>query len=480
MSLRVTPHQLLSSMQSDLTRQQSRAADLQRDITSGVRIHRPSDDPHGQEVVLQQTAAVQRYETQLGAIGEARNRLNNAQTQLQEAQQLLASAEQIALQARQATDPTELTTLAGEVDSLLQQLVGIANAEYAGESLFAGTATGSSAWTVDGSGVPTEYVGSDVTGQILLGGQTAIDVFYTGDDVFGDVSRGDTVIFGQSGAVPAGGTDTARGSDQLIVRHTATTYAGASGIQPGTSSADGDTVIGALGTHQLQITDTAGDGSAGFVSLNGGPEFPFTSGDTNLEVTGPNGEVVYVDTTAISAGFNGTVDLTADGTLSIDGGSTEVPINFSASQTVTDGVDGTFVRLDTTGVTRAGVDIVEYPGTANAFQALAQLRDTILNSAELSPAERDEQFALRLDDLQRQGGHMLDVIGQQSITLQQLDRLELRTEDLMIEAETVRIETETTDFASTILAFQEEQTMIQYTLASLARVYDVSVLDFIR
>ncbi|MFG0334812.1 MAG: flagellar hook-associated protein FlgL [Maioricimonas sp. JB049] len=480
MSLRVTPHQLLSSMQSDLTRQQSRAADLQRAITSGIRIHRPSDDPHGQEIVLQQKVAVRRYETQLGAIGEARNRLNHAQTQIRDAQQILSSAEQTALQARQAIDPAELTTLAGEIDSLLQQLVGIANAEFAGESLFGGTATGTSAWTVDDSGVPAEYVGSDVTGQIAVGGQTAIDVFYTGEDIFGDVARGETIIFGQSGALPAGGTDTARGSDQLIVRHTATTYAGASGIQPGTSSVNGDTVIGALGTHQLQVTDTAGDGSAGVVSLNGGPEFPFTSGDTNLEVTGPNGEVVYVDTTAVSAGFNGTVDLTADGTLSIDGGATEVPINYSANQAVVDGDDGTFVRLNTTGVTRAGVDVIEYPGTANVFQTLVQLRDTILNTADLPVAERDEQFALRLDDLQRQGAHMLDVIGQQSISLQQLDRLQLRTEDLMIEAETIRIETETTDFASTILAFQEEQTMIQYTLASLARVYDVSVLDFIR
>ncbi|MEW4526339.1 flagellar hook-associated protein FlgL [Maioricimonas sp. JC845] len=480
MSLRVTPHQLLSSLQSDLSRQQSRAAELQSHITSGVRIHRPSDDPHGQEVVLEQRAAVQRYETQISAIGEARYRLNSAQTHILEAQDILSQAEQIALQARQATESIELETLAGEIDSLLERLVAIANAEYAGESLFGGTATETSAWTLDESGLPATYAGSDVSGQIVLGGQTAIDVFYSGGDVFGDIARGETVILGDTGAAPAGGSDSARGSDHLIVRHTATTYAGGSGIQPGTSSADGDTIIGALGTHQLEVTDTAGDGSAGFVSLNGGPEIPFTSGDTNLEVPGPHGEVVYVDTTAIAAGFSGTVDLTADGTLSIDGGATEVPIDFSASQTVSDGDDGTFVRLDTSGVTRTGVDVVEYPGTTNVFETLTQLRVTILNADDLSSAQRDEQFGLRLADLERQGDHLLDVIGQQSISLQQLDRIELRTEDLMIEAETVRIETETTDFASTILKFQEEQTMLQYTLSSLARVFDVSVLDFIR
>lgn len=430
--------------------------------------------------MLEQTAAVQRYETQISAIGEARYRLNSAQTHILEAQDILSQAEQIGLQARQATESVELEALAGEIDGLLERLVAIANADYAGESLFGGTATGTSAWTLDESGLPATYAGSDVSGQIVLGGQTAIDVFYSGADVFGDIARGETVILGDTGAAPAGGSDSARGSDHLIVRHTATTYAGGSGIQPGTSSADGDTIIGALGTHQLEVTDTAGDGSAGFVSLNGGPEIPFTSGDTNLEVPGPHGEVVYVDTTAIAAGFSGTVDLTADGTLSIDGGATEVPIDFSASQTVSDGDDGTFVRLDTSGVTRTGVDVVEYPGTTNVFETLTQLRDTILNADDLSSAQRDEQFGLRLADLERQGDHLLDVIGQQSISLQQLDRMELRTEDLMIEAETVRIETETTDFASTILKFQEEQTMLQYTLSSLARVFDVSVLDFIR
>lgn len=287
MSLRVTPHQLLSSLQSDLSRQQSRAAELQSHITSGVRIHRPSDDPHGQEVVLEQTAAVQRYETQISAIGEARYRLNSAQTHILEAQDILSQAEQIGLQARQATESVELEALAGEIDGLLERLVAIANADYAGESLFGGTATGTSAWTLDESGLPATYAGSDVSGQIVLGGQTAIDVFYSGADVFGDIARGETVILGDTGAAPAGGSDSARGSDHLIVRHTATTYAGGSGIQPGTSSADGDTIIGALGTHQLEVTDTAGDGSAGFVSLNGGPEIPFTSGDTISKCRAP-------------------------------------------------------------------------------------------------------------------------------------------------------------------------------------------------
>ena len=45
--------------------------------------------------------------------------------------------------------------------------------------------------------------------------------------------------------------------------------------------------------------------------------------DTNLKVSAPNGDVVYVNTTAVVPGFSGNVDITADGMLSVDGGTTE-------------------------------------------------------------------------------------------------------------------------------------------------------------
>jgi len=56
----------------------------------------------------------------------------------------------------------------------------------------------------------------------------------------------------------------------LLIRHTATTYAAGSGVQPGTNSGAGDTILGALGQHRLHITDTSGNGSAGTISLDGG------------------------------------------------------------------------------------------------------------------------------------------------------------------------------------------------------------------
>src|SRR5690606_13494775 len=134
-------------------------------------------------------------------------------------------------------------------------------------------------------------------------------------DVFQPIARGKTLFLGGTGAAPGTGTDSALGRGTLIVSHTSTTYTAGSGVAAGTSSADGDTIIGPAGAHILTIEDTSGTGAFGTVSLNGGPPVSFTNGDTNLKVIGPLDEVVYLDTTAITAGFSGDVEITADGTL---------------------------------------------------------------------------------------------------------------------------------------------------------------------
>ena len=125
----------------------------------------------------------------------------------------------------------------------------------------------------------------------------------------------------------------------MTITHTGTTYAAGSGVQAGSSSASGDTILGPPGSHTLQITDTSGNGTAGTVSLDGGPPIAFTNGDTNLQVTNSSGDVVYINTSAITAGFNDSVAISTTGTMSVDGGATSTPITYAANQAVTDGAD---------------------------------------------------------------------------------------------------------------------------------------------
>ncbi len=476
---RVTMSQTLASTQAELTRRSATAAKLQADLATGVRIRRPSDDPRGQQIVLNQRAQLQQVESRLRSIAETRSRLDHAHRQILDVQQLFVQAKTLALQGRQATDQSERDILAAQVDRLLETLVQLANATHEGEPLFAGADLNATPFSTDSPTGEATYTGSTLPGQRWLADGTVVDVLYSGADVFQPGGRGDTLVIGQTGAAAGLGTSSARGTRSLLVQHTATLVSPGSGVQAGASSPGGDTILGPAGTHQLTLVDESGTGAYGTVSLNGGPPVAFTSADTDLRVTGPGGEVVYLDLSNITPGFNGTVDLTGEGTLSVDGGVTSVPIDYSSAQGVLDSRDGTITYIDSRGIVRPGTDLVEFTETLDAFQTLARLRDELRNVDRLPAQELAAALGRRLDDLDRISTHLLAVVGDQSATLQQLDRMQSLSEDLQLQVQQLLADTEGTDYAAATIALQEQQTWMQFSLATIVRLFDISVLNYL-
>lgn len=481
MYFRVTQQQIAASARSAIARQSVNLHRAQRQITSGLRVERPSDDPTAMRRGLIQRDRLTRLGANATSLQHVRSRAEQAHVSLREANDLLVKASSLAIQAQQAVEPTESRILAAEVERLLSRLTGIANSSDESGYLFGATADGSPPFSFDPDqpGLAT-YSGADSPTQLLLSGMTPTDALLPGDRIFQPSERGPTIIVGTSGVQPGTGTDSAEGRRQLQVAHTATTYAGGSGIAPGASSPTGDTVIGQTGTHVLTIVDTSGTGAAGTVSLNGGTEVPFTSGDTNLEVTAADGTRVFVDTTAITPGFSGDVDITASGTLSIDGGATTTPITFSANQIVTDSRDGSFVTLDTTGAVRAATDSLEFPGTADVFRTLQSFRDDLLNLRELPPDELQAALNRGLGEIQRVQEHVLDMIGVQSVSLEHFEQLRVQVEDLEVAEEIELTDTVGADVTEAIFALQETQNLQQFTMAAVGRLLTPSLLEFLR
>ena len=476
---RVTMTQTVASTLRELTRQGAAAGKLQADLSSGVRIRRPSDDPRGTEVVLTQRAELRRQATRLTAVNEARARLQNANSQLLDAQQVLVKARTLVLQGRQSVDPGEREILANAADRLLDTLRNLANTRHEGETLFGGMDLLTTPYPSAASSVGAVYSGSEQPGNTLFGDGTTLDVTYAGSTVFDSGDRGSTLVSSSTGAAAGLGTSSARGIRQLTVRHTLTTFAGGSGVQAGTSSASGDTILGPAGAHQLTINDVSGTGAFGTISLNGGPPVSFTNADSDLSVSGPIGEQVYVNTTNITAGFSGTISITANGSLSVDDGVTETAIDFSANQGLTDSRDGTITYLDSQQIRRSGTGVVEFSETADVFQTLARLRDELRNVDGQSHGDVSAALGRRLDDLDRLSDHLLSVIGDQAVSLEQLDRMQTRAEDLQLLAEQSLAATEGTDYATAALELQQQQTAIQFSLASIVRVMEVSVLAYL-
>lgn len=302
---RVTTHHLLNFTQAQAQRHAAEMGRAQLEVTSGIRIHRPSDDPRGQQIVIERRAALQQFNTRLASISDARARLNTAHQAVRDSQQLIVQVKSLAMQARQATSEQETATLANEIEGKINDLLRLANTLHEGRSLFSGAATGQDAFSRSASGT-IEYQGSDVDGSIYLANYGTIKTEYSGASVFG----------------------------------------------------------------------------------------------------------------------------------SVDGG-------------------------------------------ADVFQTLTQLVNDIRNTAGLSNEDRDAELGNRIGDLDRIGDHLLNVIGEQSVTLSTLDSLQEETENFALQAEETLALTEGTDYAKAALTLQSAQTLLQYSLASTAKLFEISLLNFL-
>lgn len=480
---RITP---LSSAQTAIFQNRNhvgRLGHLQYQASSGLKYSRPSENPGETHSIGLLNRTMNSLQTQLARMDQVKQPLNNSVTNLLQANNLITRAKQIALEAPQTLGQGDRSTLAAEVDSLIERFQAIANSKYQNRYLYSGTASDTEPFQLDNDSrlaIPhVTYGGSSQNADTVISESISIRTTFSGEDVFLQRGRGDTLFFGNTGAAQGSGTDSEIGRVNLTVSHTLTTYAAGSGVATGLDSVGGDSVVGDFGRHSLFLRDTTGNGAAGFVSLNGGLEVAWTSSNDNLQLTGPQGESVYIDTTSIAAGFVGTVNITATGTLSTDGGASEVPIDFSGNQVIHNSLTGGVTNVDSTGIVYAGNESVEFQGTADAITVLLELKDDLLNNRGLADAEVGKSFDRRLADLNRISDHLLEVVGEQSVALQNLDQMSVQNENQQLELGARLGELESADLAKVIVEMQAIQTTMQFNYAALSIVQSNNLLDFL-
>ena len=176
------PNQLLVNNSLRALQQSfAKLADLQDQASSLKRLRKPSDAPADVVSAMQLHAGIDRnvqYTRNLsdaqGWLGNADNALTTTVTQLQRVNDLVVQA------ANASTDANARQGIAAEIDSIRMTLIGVANTQYAGRPIFAGTAGGNVAYDANG-----QYVGvsSAVERNIAPGQRVQVNV--NGDTVFG-------------------------------------------------------------------------------------------------------------------------------------------------------------------------------------------------------------------------------------------------------------------------------------------------------
>ena len=175
-----------------------------RIAVSQMRVQKPSDAA-GQwtqifaldDLLRDQGAYLQNAKSATGA-------LSSAEGALSEATHLLTEARELAVQlASETYNDADRAGAAARIDGIRDTLVGLGNLEYAGRSLFAGTATDGDAFDATGA-----YLGNADRTQVLVADGQYASTSFDGSAVFGDALQAlsDLSAALQSGAGSADAT----------------------------------------------------------------------------------------------------------------------------------------------------------------------------------------------------------------------------------------------------------------------------------
>jgi flagellar hook-associated protein 3 FlgL len=465
---------IYSNTRAMLQVQTDELARYQEMATTGSRVNRPSDAPVDAFQILSLRSLSDTLDTYKSNLAYATDTRQVVDGVLQSISTLMTRVRELASQAASGTyNASDRLPVANEIDSILEQVVSLANTSQTGRFLFGGGGT-TAPFTVqreNGQIVSVDYQGGSETLPTPVASGVEYATALVGDQVFRCHDTAAAQFPGYTGAQAGTGTPTARGDVRLTATHTATFYQAASGVAAGDSSAAGDTLLGLH--HTLTI-----DAAAHTVSLDDGEVVAFTGSETDLKLTARNGDTAYVNLTGLASGFQGTVDIRAEGTFSTDGGLTTVPIGFSDSEAVTDSRDGSLLYVGSADIARTGVDPVSVTGALDLFRVLINLRDAIANDANL-PSSR--QTALLNQDVGALAGIMDHVTVWTTTNGAQLQALSglndvLNNRQALAKQQSSALEN--ADITEVASELARRQVLYQMALATTSKLLSLSIVNY--
>ncbi|HMJ01908.1 MAG TPA: flagellar hook-associated protein FlgL [Conexibacter sp.] len=172
--MRVTTLMTSRSVVRDLNDGLGRLSDLQRRLSSGKQITRPSDDPYGTSRALALRGELAGLEQHQRTVAEGIGWLNTSDTALGQVSDSLQRVRELLVQAgNDAAGSQARNAIADEVDELIDGIKQEANVQYGGRYVFSGTATDTAPWPLGG---PDSYAGDRGTITREIGPQVEIPI----------------------------------------------------------------------------------------------------------------------------------------------------------------------------------------------------------------------------------------------------------------------------------------------------------------
>jgi len=189
--MRVNPD-LRSDLLASLDRVDGKQQKVLNQLSSGVRIQTPADDPAGAATLVEvqaEDAATEQYVTNTNAM---QSQMQAADSALNSVGEALNRALSLAVEGGDGTfSDSDRSSIANELSGIKDQLLQLANSSFLGNYLFAGTATSNTPYVSDPSS-PTGilYQGNNATNQVEIGENYWIQSNVPGSSIFGDGTNG--------------------------------------------------------------------------------------------------------------------------------------------------------------------------------------------------------------------------------------------------------------------------------------------------
>jgi len=192
MGTRITQSMMTAQLTSGLNRNLHRMQDQQTELTTSMRINKPSDDPVGITYSLRYRSELStnsQFESNANAAVSA---LNYTDTTLGEANDVLQRVRELLVQAANGTNSTDsLQAIKSEVSQLTQQMVTIGNTQFNGKYIFNGQMTDKPPYSL--LTAETDVTDNkDVNFQLGLGVKVPVSV--NGNQVFGAAGDSNNVF----------------------------------------------------------------------------------------------------------------------------------------------------------------------------------------------------------------------------------------------------------------------------------------------
>jgi flagellar hook-associated protein 3 FlgL len=149
--MRITDNRMTSDFLFNVNNTQVRINEYQNQLSSGIRVNEPSDDPEAADLILRLNASLGRNEQFSSNIGSAQSMLSTSTDALDGIQQIIGQLQTTMAQVSNGAETSALPTFADTVDGFLNQAVALANTQFNGKYVFAGTQTQTQPYVLAGT-----------------------------------------------------------------------------------------------------------------------------------------------------------------------------------------------------------------------------------------------------------------------------------------------------------------------------------------